>query len=79
MTYPLDSERVTVKTEAYPGRWTTHFVISRSEELDMELLEWIQQAYDYSDWYIFDAHGILTDLREFLQINDLQVNMAGVK
>lgn len=45
----LDSERVAVKTEAYPGRWTTHFVISRSEELDTELLEWIQQAYDYPE------------------------------
>ena len=49
LPYPLDSERVAVKTEAYPGRWTTHFVISRPEELDAELLEWIQQAYDYSE------------------------------
>lgn len=49
LSYSLDSERVAVKTEAYPGRWTTHFLISRSEELDTELLEWIQQAYDYPE------------------------------
>ena len=49
LPYPLDSERVARKTEAYPGRWTTHFVLRTSEELDMELLEWIRQAYDFSE------------------------------
>ena len=46
---PLDSERVAVKTEPYPGRWTHHFVVSREEELDEELLSWVRQAYDFAD------------------------------
>ena len=46
---PLESERVAVKTEAYPGRWTTHFVIGSKEELDGELLEWLEQAYAFSE------------------------------
>ncbi len=43
---PLDSDRVAVKTEPYPGRWTHHFVVSRPEELDEELLSWIREAYE---------------------------------
>ncbi len=46
---PLDSARVAVKTEAYPGRWTHHIVVSRPEELDEELLGWIREAYDFAD------------------------------
>ena len=34
LPYPLESGRVAVKTEVYPGRWTTHFVIGSKEELD---------------------------------------------
>ena len=49
LPYPLESERVAVKTEAYPGRWTTHFVIGSQEELDGELLEWLEQAYAFSE------------------------------
>ncbi len=46
---PLESARVAVKTEPYPGRWTHHFVISRREELDAELLCWIGEAYAFAD------------------------------
>ena len=46
---PLDSERVAVKTEPYPGRWTTHIVVSKPEELDGELLSWIREAYVFAE------------------------------
>ncbi len=46
---PLNSERVAVKTEPYPGRWTHHIVVSRPEELDEELLSWIKDAYVFAD------------------------------
>ena len=46
---PLNSERVAVQTEPYPGRWTHHIVVSRPQELDEELLSWIQEAYDFAD------------------------------
>ena len=46
---PLDSVRVAVKTEPYPGRWTHHIVVSKPEELDDELLLWIRESYDFAD------------------------------
>ena len=45
---PLESGRVAAKTEPYPGRWTTHFVISRPSDLDKELFDWIEQAYCFA-------------------------------
>ena len=45
---PLDSGRVAVKTEPYPGRWTHHIVVSKPEELDEELLSWVREAYDFA-------------------------------
>ena len=38
MSYPLESSRVAVKTEPYPGRWTTHIVLGDEKEVDGELL-----------------------------------------
>ena len=42
---PLESGRVAAKTEPYPDRWTTHFVISDPSDLDAEMLGWVAQAY----------------------------------
>ena len=44
----LESERVAVKTEPWPGRWTHHIVVSRREELDDELWSWIREAYAFA-------------------------------
>ena len=46
---PLDSDRVAVKTEPYPNRWTHHMVVSKPEELDGELLAWISDAYAFAE------------------------------
>ena len=46
---PLESDRVAVRTEPYPGRWTHHIVISKPEELDEELVSWIGEAYAFAD------------------------------
>lgn len=48
LSAPLESDRVAVKTEPYPGRWTTHFVISSPTDLDEELFDWIEQAYNFA-------------------------------
>ena len=40
----LDSPRVAVATEPYPGRWTHHVVISDSAEVDDELMGWVREA-----------------------------------
>ena len=47
---PLESERVAVQSEPYPGRWTAHIVVGSIEEIDEELLTWIRQAYDFADF-----------------------------
>ena len=49
LPYPLESGRVAVKTEPYPGRWTTHIVISKLSDLDEELFAWVVQAYEFSE------------------------------
>ena len=46
---PLDSPRVAVKCEPYPGRWTHHFVLSRAEELDSKMMDWIGASYDFAE------------------------------
>lgn len=48
LPYPLESDRVAGKTEPYPGRWTTHIVVGTEEEVDDELLSWVEQAYSFS-------------------------------
>lgn len=48
LSYPLDSNRVAVKTEPYPGRWTTHFVVGSISELDREFFAWVRQAYEFA-------------------------------
>lgn len=48
LSAPLESDRVAVKTEPYPGRWTTHFVISSPADLGEELFDWIEQAYNFA-------------------------------
>lgn len=49
LPYPLGSDRVAVKSEPYPGRWTHHFVVSDEEELDEEFMGWVAQAYEFSN------------------------------
>ncbi len=48
LPYPLESPRAAVKSEPYPGRWTTHIVIGKPEEIDGELLSWLGEAYAFS-------------------------------
>lgn len=44
----VDSPRVWVATEPYPGRWTHHVPVRDVEELDGELMDWVEQAYTFS-------------------------------
>lgn len=45
----LASRRVAVKTEPYPGRWTTHIVVGTRAELDGEFWAWVGQAYEFAE------------------------------
>ena len=45
---PLESHRIAVKTEPYPGRWTHHLVIASEKELDGEFFSWVDLAYQFA-------------------------------
>lgn len=44
----VESPRIDIVTEPYPGHWTHHVLVSSAEEIDGELMGWIQEAYDFS-------------------------------
>lgn len=46
--YRLDSPRIAAAAEPYPGRWTHHVVVSQEAQVDGELLDWIREAYAFS-------------------------------
>lgn len=43
-----DSPRIVQAVEACPNRWTHHVLVERAEELDGELLGWLDEAYRFS-------------------------------
>lgn len=45
----VEDPRIAVATEPYPNRWTHHVLVSRPEEMDSQLLEWLQEAYIFSE------------------------------
>ena len=46
--YPKESPRIDVATEPYLGRWTHHVMVGSPDEIDEELLRWIQEAAEFS-------------------------------
>ena len=42
------SPRIAASAEACPGRWTHHVLVEGPEDLDPELLGWIDAAYRFS-------------------------------
>lgn len=48
LNHSLQSPRIAGKTEPYPHRWTHHVVIEEPEEIDEELMGWIQEAYQFA-------------------------------
>ena len=48
LAYRKESERIDVAVEAYPNRWTHHVMIGSVEEVDDELLSWIEEAAEFA-------------------------------
>lgn len=48
LSYHKESPRIAVATEPYPNRWTHHVLLTRMEDLDETLLEWVEEAYQFS-------------------------------
>ena len=44
----VESPRIAVAVEPYPNRWTHHVLVTREEELDGELLGWLEEAYGFA-------------------------------
>ena len=49
LSYRKESTRIDTATEPYPNRWTHHVMIGTEEEIDEELISWIQEAADFAD------------------------------
>ena len=45
----MESPRVAVAVEPYPGRWTHHILISEERQIDDELLEWLEEAWAFTE------------------------------
>ncbi|RSZ61693.1 hypothetical protein EAH68_11460 [Corynebacterium hylobatis] len=45
----LDSPRIVESVEPRPGRWTHHVLVSTPQEIDDELLGWVEQARQLAD------------------------------
>lgn len=41
------SPRIAVAVEPYPNRWTHHVTVTQEEELDGELMGWLQESWDF--------------------------------
>ena len=48
LSYRKGSPRIDIATEPYPGRWTHHVMVGSVDEIDEELLGWIQEAAEFS-------------------------------
>lgn len=42
------SPRIRQAAEPYPGRWTHHVPVAGMEEIDEELMGWLEEAYRFS-------------------------------
>ena len=49
LSHRLDSPRVAVATEPYPGRWTHHILLSDETQIDGELLGWLREAWEFAE------------------------------
>lgn len=48
LSYRLDSPRIFQAVEPYPNRWTHHVLIAHSEDIDAQLMEWLDASYHFS-------------------------------
>ena len=46
--YRKESPQIDIATEPYPGRWTHHVMVGNVGEIDEELMNWIQEAAEFS-------------------------------
>ena len=45
----VEDPRIAVAVEPYPNRWTHHLLLTEPSQIDTELLDWLQEAYWFSE------------------------------
>lgn len=48
LAYRKESPRIAVATEPYPNRWTHHVLVERPEDVDDELMAWVEESHRFS-------------------------------
>lgn len=48
LPYRLDSSRVFQAAQPYPNRWTHHVLVGHSDDIDAQLMQWLEEAYQFS-------------------------------
>lgn len=48
LPHRLESPRIVEAVEPYPNRWTHHVIVENPNDIDEELMEWIDQAYQHA-------------------------------
>lgn len=48
LSYKKEAPRIVQSVEAYPNRWTHHVVVEHDGDIDEELMDWIDEAYQFS-------------------------------
>ena len=48
LPYAISSQRLAMVVEPYPQRFTHHMLISREDQLDEEVMEWLRQACHFA-------------------------------
>jgi len=48
LPYSIDSPRIVEAVEPYPHRWTHHVIIASLEDIDEQVMDWIDLSYHFS-------------------------------
>lgn len=48
LSHKEESPRIAQSVEAYPNRWTHHVIVEKEEDIDGELMTWIEEAYQFA-------------------------------
>ena len=49
LSYQKSSPRIAMAVEPSPNRWTHHVPVGCAQDLDGELLSWLQEAFDFAE------------------------------
>ena len=48
LSHRVEDPRISVAVEPYPNRWTHHVLISESDQIDAQLMAWLEEARTFA-------------------------------